>query len=118
MAFPLISSGVFGYPKDQALRVAVDTISEFLAENDMTVYLVIFSRAAYQIGNKLFADIAAYIDDHYVDAHTDSRRERMRRMGVRRKPDADRLRSDSAHGGLRAGRGCWRIWTPGFRRRC
>ncbi|MFR6394711.1 MAG: macro domain-containing protein [Oscillospiraceae bacterium] len=82
VAFPLISSGVFGYPKDQALRVAVDTISEFLAENDMTVYLVIFSRAAYQIGNKLFADIAAYIDDHYVDAHTDSRRERMRRMGV------------------------------------
>ena len=82
VAFPLISSGIFGYPKDQALRVAVDTISEFLAENDMTVYLAIFSRAAYQIGNKLFADIAAYIDDHYVDAHTDSRRERMRRMSV------------------------------------
>ena len=72
VAFPLISSGIFGYPKDQALRVAVDAISEFLAENDMTVYLVIFSRAAYTIGNKLFADIAAYIDDHYVDAHTDS----------------------------------------------
>ena len=82
VAFPLISSGVFGYPKDQALRVAVDAISEFLAENDMTVYIVIFDRAAYAIGNKLFADIAAYIDDHYVDAHTDSRRERMRRMGV------------------------------------
>ena len=82
VAFPLISSGVFGYPKDQALRVAVDTISEFLAENDMTVYIVIFDRASCQIGNKLFADIAAYIDDHYVDAHTDSRRERMRRMGV------------------------------------
>ena len=57
VAFPLISSGVFGYPQDQALRVAVDTISEFLAENDMTVYLVIFSRAAYQIGSKLFAKI-------------------------------------------------------------
>ena len=56
VAFPLISSGIFGYPKDQALRVAVDAISEFLAENDMTVYLVIFSRAAYMIGNKLFAD--------------------------------------------------------------
>ena len=82
VAFPLISSGIFGDPKDQALRVAVDTIGEFLLHNDMTVYLVIFDRAAYQIGNKLFADIAAYIDDHYVDAHTDSRRERMRRMGV------------------------------------
>ena len=82
VAFPLISSGIFGYPKDQALRVAVDAISGFLAENDMTVYIVIFDRAAYQIGNKLFADIAAYIDDHYVDAHTDSRRERMRRVGV------------------------------------
>ena len=82
VAFPLISSGIFGYPKAQALRVAVDTISEFLAENDMTVYIVIFDRAAYATGNKLFADIAAYIDDHYVDAHTDPRRERMRRMGV------------------------------------
>ena len=82
VAFLLISSGVFGYPKDQALRVAVAAISEFLAENDMTVYIVIFDRASYQIGNKLFADIAAYIDDHYVDAHTDSRRERMRRMGI------------------------------------
>lgn len=82
IAFPLISSGIFGYPKDQALRVAVDTISEFLAENDMTVYIVIFDRAAYQIGNKLFADIAAYIDDHYADTHTNLRRERARRKDV------------------------------------
>ena len=82
VAFPLISSGIFGYPKDQALRVAVDTIGEFLLHNDMTVYLVIFDRKAYQISGKLFADIAEYIDDHYVDAHTDSQRERMRRMSV------------------------------------
>ena len=82
VAFPLISSGIFGYPKDQALRVAVDTIGEFLLHNDMTVYLVIFDRKAYQISGKLFADIAEYIDDHYVDVHTDSRRERMHRMSV------------------------------------
>lgn len=49
VAFPLISSGIFGYPKDQALRVAIDTISAFLLENDMTVYIVIFDRAAYKI---------------------------------------------------------------------
>lgn len=46
VAFPLISSGIFGYPKDQALRVAVDTIGAFLLEHDMTVYLVIFDRRA------------------------------------------------------------------------
>lgn len=80
VAFSLISSGIFGYPKDQALRVAVDTIGEFLMENDMTVYIVIFDRATYQISGKLFADIAEYIDDHYVDEHTDSRSERLRRL--------------------------------------
>ena len=80
VAFPLISSGIFGYPKDQALKVAIDTISSFLLENEMTVYIVIFDRKAYQISGKLFADIAAYIDDRYVDEHTDSRYERLRRM--------------------------------------
>ncbi len=82
VAFPLISSGVYGYPKDQALKVAVDTIGDFLLAHDMTVYLVIFDRAAYTIGGKLFADIAAYIDDRYVDAHTDSREIQRRRMAM------------------------------------
>ena len=80
VAFPLISSGIYGYPKDQALKVAIDTISDFLLENDMTVYIVIFDRKTYQIGEKLFSDIAAYIDDNYVDEHTDSRSEQLRRM--------------------------------------
>lgn len=80
VAFPLIAAGAYGYPKDQALRVAVDAIGQFLLENDMTVYLVIFDRAAYQISGKLFADIAEYIDDHYVDEHSDSRQKRLRRM--------------------------------------
>ena len=82
VAFPLISSGIFGYPKDQALKVAIDTISSFLLENEMTVYIVIFDRKAYQISGKLFADIAAYIDDRYVDEHTDPRSERLRRMSA------------------------------------
>ena len=82
VAFPLISSGVYGYPKDQALRVAVDTIGEFLLNNDMTVYLVIFDRKSYQISGKLFADIAEYIDDHYVDIHADVISVRRRSMSI------------------------------------
>lgn len=78
IAFPLISAGIYGYPKDQALKVAMDVIRDFLFENEMMVYIVIFDKAAYQISEKLFADIAEYIDDNYVDAHTDYRRESMR----------------------------------------
>ena len=69
VAFPLISSGVYGYPKDQALRVAVDIITSFLIEHDMLVYIVVFDKRAFQISEKLFADITAYIDDKYVDTH-------------------------------------------------
>ena len=78
VAFPLISSGVYGYPKDQALKVAIDVISDFLLEDEMKVYIVIFDKAAYKISEKLFSDIAEYIDDNYVDEHTDYRRESMR----------------------------------------
>ena len=88
VAFPLISAGAYGYPKDQALKVAVDTIGDFLLAHDMTVYLVIFDRAAYTIGGKLFADIAAYIDDRYADAHTDGRETRRRQMAMASMPMA------------------------------
>ena len=97
VAFPLISSGIFGYPKDQALKVAIDTISSFLLENEMTVYIVIFDRKAYQISGKLFADIAAYIDDRYVDEHTDNRSERLRRMNAFRMEEPMPCEASSSH---------------------
>lgn len=79
VAFPLISSGIYGYPKDKALKVAVEAIGDFLFENDMTVYIVVFDKAAYQISEKLFADIAEYIDDCYAAQHADSYSARIRR---------------------------------------
>ena len=69
VAFPLISSGAYGYPKEQALHVAVDEISGFLFENDMLVYIVVFDKQSFRVSSKLVADIAEYIDEHYVDEH-------------------------------------------------
>lgn len=83
VAFPLISAGVYGYPKPQAFRVAVDAITQFLRENDMTVYIVLFSRETFEIGGKLFREVKAYIDDVYVDAHTDGEAERSQRVAMR-----------------------------------
>ncbi|MBR2341152.1 MAG: O-acetyl-ADP-ribose deacetylase [Clostridia bacterium] len=67
VAFPLISAGVYGYPKDKALAVAAESISEFLFKNEMTVYIVVFDKASYQISEELFDDVQEYIDDNYVD---------------------------------------------------
>ena len=76
VAFPLISSGIYGYPKDQALKVAIDVVSDFLLENEMTVYIVVFDKTAFSISGKLFSDIAEYIDDNYVDERIILRRKR------------------------------------------
>lgn len=57
VAFPLISAGVYGYPKEQALEVAVDTITAFLSCHDMTVYLVLYDSAAWRLGSRRFPEL-------------------------------------------------------------
>lgn len=57
VAFPLISAGVYGYPKDQALEVAVKTIQAFLQEHDMQVILVLFDRVVVQIAQEKYPDL-------------------------------------------------------------
>lgn len=73
IAFPLISSGNFGYPKDKALEIATKAIKDFLSENDMLIYLVVFDKKSFKISKNLFDSIKQYIDDNYVDAHKDKR---------------------------------------------
>ena len=69
VAFPMISAGAYGYPKDQALAVAVETITRFLLDHDMTVYLVVFGHTEFLTGKKLFRDVQEYIDDIYAESH-------------------------------------------------
>lgn len=76
IAFPLISSGIFGYPKEQALQVAVSAIREFLENHEMEVYLVVFDKAAFTVSENILGEVASFIDEHYVDIHTNRRRSR------------------------------------------
>jgi hypothetical protein len=71
VAFPLISSGVYCYPKDQVLKFAIQTITEFLFEHELTVYLCVFDRESYSFSKNLFIDIREFINDKYVDEHSD-----------------------------------------------
>ena len=69
IAFPLISSGIYGYPKDKALQIAISAIAEFLINHEMTIYLVVYDKKAFVLGEKLFSAIEKYIDDNYVEQH-------------------------------------------------
>lgn len=69
VAFPLISAGVYGYPKKEALDIAVRTITDFLSDSEMLVYLVIFGRDVLELTQARFADVRQYIDDHYAEQH-------------------------------------------------
>lgn len=66
IAFPLISSGVYGYPKKEALQVAMGVIQEFLEDHDLEVYLVVFDKEAFTVSEELLGEVASYIDANYV----------------------------------------------------
>jgi len=67
IAFPLISTGSFGYPKEEGMRIAVDEIHAFLLTSKMLVYLVVFDEKATRMGRNLYPDLEAYIDHNYVE---------------------------------------------------
>ncbi len=93
VAFPLISSGAYGYPKAQALQVAVDTIAEFLQENDMTVYLMVYDRASFEIDEALCEGVAGYVDARYSPLQLG--RPTMRRMRLPRQPAMAQIALDA-----------------------
>ena len=91
IAFPLISTGNYGFPKDKALQIAVAAFSEFLLAHEMQIYLVVYDRTAFRLSEKLFQSVTSYIDEHYVEVHNRDRRfpeENRWRIGRRREMEA------------------------------
>ena len=70
IAFPLIATGNYGFPKPLALQIAVREISTFLLENEMQVYLVVFGKEAFALSEKLFKSVSSYIDENYIRSKT------------------------------------------------
>lgn len=70
IAFPLISTGSYGFPKPLALQIAVREISSFLMENEMQIYLVVFEKQSFELSEKLFKSVSSYIDENYVSDKT------------------------------------------------
>ena len=103
IAFPMISTGVYGYPKGEAMQIAVREITDFLGDHDMDVYVVVFDRQAYAISEKLFSNIQAFIDDEYIGPEYEEQERRRRILGnfpPEHFPDSLDTYSDSAFVGL------------------
>lgn len=92
IAFPVLSSGSYRYPKDKALKIAMNAITDFLVEHDLLVYLVLYDRQALTVSKRLSASVKEYIDDHYVEEkNEDFRGGNGYPMASRRAPETSRL---------------------------
>ena len=70
IAFPLISAGNYGFPKDEALRIALDAIRGFLKDHEMMVSLVVFDRESFRLSRQRHREVASFIDDNYIQEKT------------------------------------------------
>jgi len=95
IAFPLISTGTYKFPKDKALNIAISEISSFLFTHDMTVYMVVYDKESFVISGKAFADIKTYVEE----AEVTKRLEELRRR------EARELRSSRYNVSYSTGRG-------------
>ncbi|MGX8773947.1 MAG: macro domain-containing protein [Bacillota bacterium] len=82
VAFPLISTGTFGFPKDEALKIAINEISSFLFDHEMTVYMVVYDKESFVLSGKAFQGVRTYIEEKDVRPRKMSDLERERRNNL------------------------------------
>ena len=77
IAFPLIATGTYGFPKDEALRIAISEISRFLLSNEMEVLLVVYDKESFEVSGKLFSDIKSFIGEREAEYSASPGRHRL-----------------------------------------
>ena len=103
IAFPLIATNNYGFPREKALQIALSAFSAFLLEQEMTIFLVVFDGHAFRLSEQLFSSVASYIDQHYVDAweiatygpEGNTRRQQSRRRRDLERCEARTVRNDT-----------------------
>ena len=99
IAFPLLSAGNYGFPKDRALQIALNAFSEFLMQHEMQIYLVVFNKEVFRLSEKLFHSVSSYIDENYIagkeEAEYGEERRRILRAARRARAESEMLREAS-----------------------
>ena len=85
IAFPLLSAGNHGFPKDLALQTAINVFSKFLMKHEMQIYLVVFGKQSFALSEKLFHSVQSYIDETYIQGKS------LEEYGVTNKRDVREL---------------------------
>ena len=71
IAFPLISTGIYGFPKTDALLIATSVFGSFLADHDLDITLVVFDNESFELSGRIFTGVDEFIDENYVEEKTD-----------------------------------------------
>ena len=67
IAFPLMATGSYGFPKEIGLKIALEAFQEFLLQHEMEIILVVFEETAYRVSGKIFENVRAYVENSYIE---------------------------------------------------